>query len=132
MYFPPATDVNTGEEVAVKLEHAKTKYPQLNVECKFYKVTWTNNAVVRGEEIGRLMRESLRLLNCYICKAKHIIFKLNTDDCFKISSLYNRPFFPTQPNLHSHFLTPFVPSQLRHCSSTLRSFILVDIVRLRI
>jgi len=33
-----ATDVNTNEEVAVKLEHAKTKYPQLCVECKFYKV----------------------------------------------------------------------------------------------
>ena len=49
MYFPPATDVNTGEEVAVKLEHAKTKYPQLNVECKFYKVTWISNNAV-GEE----------------------------------------------------------------------------------
>jgi len=33
-----ATDVTTQEEVAVKLEHAKTKHPQLHVECKFYKV----------------------------------------------------------------------------------------------
>eukprot|EP00090_Calanus_glacialis_P020156 TRINITY_DN30987_c0_g1_i2.p1 TRINITY_DN30987_c0_g1~~TRINITY_DN30987_c0_g1_i2.p1 ORF type:complete len:603 (+),score=147.88 TRINITY_DN30987_c0_g1_i2:472-2280(+) len=33
-----ATDVTTNEEVAVKLEHSKTKHPQLHVECKFYKV----------------------------------------------------------------------------------------------
>jgi len=33
-----ATDVNTNEEVAVKLEHIKTKHPQLHIECKFYKV----------------------------------------------------------------------------------------------
>ena len=33
-----ATDVTTQEEVAVKLEHSKTKHPQLHVECKFYKV----------------------------------------------------------------------------------------------
>jgi serine/threonine protein kinase len=33
-----ATDMPTGEEVAVKLEHNKTKHPQLHVECKFYKV----------------------------------------------------------------------------------------------
>jgi len=33
-----ATDINTNEEVAVKLEHTKTKHPQLHVECKFYKV----------------------------------------------------------------------------------------------
>jgi len=33
-----ATDIHTGDEVAVKLEHTKTKHPQLHVECKFYKV----------------------------------------------------------------------------------------------
>lgn len=33
-----ATDIITSEEVAVKLEHTKTKHPQLHVECKFYKV----------------------------------------------------------------------------------------------
>jgi len=33
-----ATDASTDEEVAVKLEHTKTKHPQLHVECKFYKV----------------------------------------------------------------------------------------------
>jgi len=33
-----ATDISTGDEVAVKLEHTKTKHPQLHVECKFYKV----------------------------------------------------------------------------------------------
>ena len=33
-----ATDLTTQEEVAVKLEHFKTKLPQLHVECKFYKV----------------------------------------------------------------------------------------------
>merc|ERR1711936_689092 len=27
-----------GEEVAVKLEHRKTKHPQLHIECKFYKI----------------------------------------------------------------------------------------------
>jgi len=33
-----ATDVTLEEEVAVKLEHTKTKHPQLHVECRFYKV----------------------------------------------------------------------------------------------
>ena len=33
-----ATNVNTQEEVAVKLEPIKSKHPQLHVECKFYKV----------------------------------------------------------------------------------------------
>ena len=33
-----ATDISSGDEVAVKLEHTKTKHPQLHVECKFYKV----------------------------------------------------------------------------------------------
>jgi len=33
-----ASDVNTNEEVAVKLEHIKTKHPQLHIESKFYKV----------------------------------------------------------------------------------------------
>jgi len=33
-----ATDIQGGEEVAVKLEYCKTKHPQLHVECKFYKV----------------------------------------------------------------------------------------------
>ena len=33
-----AVDLTTGEEVAVKLEHRKTKHPQLHIECKFYKV----------------------------------------------------------------------------------------------
>jgi len=30
--------VSTNEEVAVKLEHVKTKHPQLHIESKFYKV----------------------------------------------------------------------------------------------
>lgn len=33
-----ATDLGTNEEVAVKLEHSKTKHPQLHIECRFYKV----------------------------------------------------------------------------------------------
>ena len=33
-----AVDLSNGEEVAVKLEHRKTKHPQLHIECKFYKV----------------------------------------------------------------------------------------------
>jgi len=33
-----ATNVNTQEEVAVKLEPIKSKHPQLHVECKFYKI----------------------------------------------------------------------------------------------
>ena len=33
-----ATEITTGEEVAVKLEDTKTKHPQLHTECKFYKV----------------------------------------------------------------------------------------------
>ena len=35
-----AVDLTTGEEVAVKLEHRKTKHPQLHIECKFYKVMY--------------------------------------------------------------------------------------------
>lgn len=34
-----ATEITTGEEVAVKLEYTKTKHPQLHTECKFYKVS---------------------------------------------------------------------------------------------
>lgn len=33
-----AINIHTGEEVAIKLEQAKTKHPQLHIECKFYKV----------------------------------------------------------------------------------------------
>ena len=33
-----AININTGEEVAIKLEQTKTKHPQLHIECKFYKV----------------------------------------------------------------------------------------------
>ena len=33
-----ATDISSGDEVAVKLENRKTKHPQLHIECKFYKV----------------------------------------------------------------------------------------------
>jgi len=33
-----ATDLSSNEEVAVKLEHRKTKHPQLHIECRFYKV----------------------------------------------------------------------------------------------
>lgn len=35
-----ATDLTNNEDVAVKLEHRKTKHPQLHIECKFYKVGW--------------------------------------------------------------------------------------------
>ena len=41
-----AVDLSTGEEVAVKLEHRKTKHPQLHIECKFYKVTSERRAVI--------------------------------------------------------------------------------------
>jgi len=30
--------VNTQEEVAIKLEQASAKHPQLHIECKFYKI----------------------------------------------------------------------------------------------
>ena len=33
-----ATDLSSNEDVAVKLEHKKTKHPQLHIECRFYKV----------------------------------------------------------------------------------------------
>lgn len=33
-----ATEITSGEEVAVKVEDTKTKHPQLHTECKFYKV----------------------------------------------------------------------------------------------
>jgi len=33
-----ATNVNTGEEVAIKLEQGAAKHPQLHIECKFYKI----------------------------------------------------------------------------------------------
>ena len=41
-----AVDLRNGEEVAVKLEHRKTKYPQLHIECKYYKVI---SQLLRGE-----------------------------------------------------------------------------------
>jgi len=44
-----ATDVTTNEEVAVKLEHSKTKHPQLHVECKFYKM---KNKDVKKEQLS--------------------------------------------------------------------------------
>ncbi len=37
-FFLPAINIHTGEEVAVKLEHSKTKHPQLHIECRFYKI----------------------------------------------------------------------------------------------
>ena len=33
-----AINIQTGEEVAIKLEHMNAKHPQLYVECKFYKI----------------------------------------------------------------------------------------------
>ena len=32
------TNVQTGEEVAIKLESIRTKHPQLHIEAKFYKI----------------------------------------------------------------------------------------------
>ena len=43
-----ATDISTGDEVAVKLEHTKTKHPQLHVECKFYKVGSPSGSLPRA------------------------------------------------------------------------------------
>ena len=43
-----ATDISSGDEVAVKLEHTKTKHPQLHVECKFYKVSWRQEVYPEG------------------------------------------------------------------------------------
>ena len=45
-----AVDLTTGEEVAVKLEHRKTKHPQLHIECKFYKVIiiWAAGPALQG------------------------------------------------------------------------------------
>ena len=36
--FVLAINVQTGEEVAIKLEHMNAKHPQLHIECKFYKI----------------------------------------------------------------------------------------------
>ena len=36
--FLTALNVQTGEEVAIKLEHMNAKHPQLHIECKFYKI----------------------------------------------------------------------------------------------
>ena len=36
--FILAINVQTGEEVAIKLEHMNAKHPQLHIECKFYKI----------------------------------------------------------------------------------------------
>lgn len=33
-----AINIQTGEEVAIKLEHMNAKHPQLHIECKFYRV----------------------------------------------------------------------------------------------
>merc|ERR1712096_484703 len=32
------TNVQTGDEVAIKLEFSNTKHPQLHIECRFYEV----------------------------------------------------------------------------------------------
>ena len=53
-----ATDISSGDEVAVKLEHTKTKHPQLHVECKFYKVSWRQEVYPQD-----LIHPSL----CYFC-----------------------------------------------------------------
>ena len=33
-----AINIQTGEEVAIKLEHMNAKHPQLHIECKFYRI----------------------------------------------------------------------------------------------
>ena len=38
IFFFSAINVQTGEEVAIKLEHMNAKHPQLHIECKFYKI----------------------------------------------------------------------------------------------
>ena len=53
-----ATDISSGDEVAVKLEHTKTKHPQLHVECKFYKVSFGARKFTQD-----LIHPSL----CYFC-----------------------------------------------------------------
>ena len=35
---PPGTDIQTGEEVAIKLESIKSRHPQLLYESKLYKI----------------------------------------------------------------------------------------------
>ena len=37
-FYFTAINIQTGEEVAIKLEHMNAKHPQLHIECKFYKV----------------------------------------------------------------------------------------------
>ena len=36
--FFAAINIQTGEEVAIKLEHTNAKHPQLHIECKFYRI----------------------------------------------------------------------------------------------
>ena len=56
-----ATDISSGDEVAVKLEHTKTKHPQLHVECKFYKVGLPGS-LSRG-----LPQDLIHPSLCYFC-----------------------------------------------------------------
>ena len=35
---PPGTNIQTRNEVAIKLECVKTNHPQLHIEAKFYKM----------------------------------------------------------------------------------------------
>ena len=42
------TNLQTREEVAIKLECVKTKHPQLHIEAKFYKMMQSGGEVVWG------------------------------------------------------------------------------------
>ena len=53
-----AININTGEEVAIKLEQTKTKHPQLHIECKFYKVMQGG-----GKETETLFSFSLQIFS---------------------------------------------------------------------
>jgi len=49
-----ATNINTNEEVAVKLEPCSSKHPQLHVECKFYKILLAQNQAQNGQGQDKL------------------------------------------------------------------------------
>ena len=57
-----AINVQTGEEVAIKLEHMNAKHPQLYVECKFYKIMQGGGKIQFLFAKSTLLFESVRVV----------------------------------------------------------------------
>ena len=64
-----AINVQTGEEVAIKLEHMNAKHPQLHIECKFYKI-------MQGGGKTSLRMGAIVLTLLYIVRTLFFVYKV--------------------------------------------------------